>query len=109
MQNGEQGIAVFLYLGALMAVLGVFDRQFMQPELTPHFSELVGRRFVQCHPHEAFRAADVFADVFLADSGEFFAVFVCDTADQHDYSQSLRFRYRSGPMATATISSSASG
>ena len=83
MQHGEQRLAVFLDLGALMAELCVFDGKVVQAELVLQGFQFSRRRIVQRHPDEAFGAADVVVDIAWNDVRKFDAVLIGNATDQH--------------------------
>jgi hypothetical protein len=92
----EERVAVLLHLGALVAVVGVLDRQRVQAELHLHVVELFVGRIAQRHPHEAPRPGDVFADVVHSNVGELGAVFVGHAVDQHRDYHAVRRRHQAG-------------
>ena len=85
-KNDEQRVPVFLDLGALVAVPGVFDRQFVQAELFLHFVQFFRRGIDQRHPDEASGTGDVVADIGDRNIGQLGAVFIGNAIDQHEIS-----------------------
>ncbi len=61
----------------------VLDRQRVQVELRLHRSELLRGRIPERNPDEAFRPADVSADLARLDIGELAAVLVGNAVDEH--------------------------
>jgi hypothetical protein len=84
LQHGEQGIAIFIDLRALMAFARIFDGELVQTELFAHFFELLGRGIFDRDPDEAVRPLQILADVFLGDVCELAAFQICHTVDQHE-------------------------
>jgi hypothetical protein len=83
MDHGEQAFAVFLDLGPLMTVVGILDRQRMQPEFLAHFFELGNGRIAQGDPDETAGLLQVVADLLDVEVGQLAAILVGDAVDQH--------------------------
>ena len=81
MQNGEQGIAVFLYFGPLMPGMRVLDGKGMQTEHLLHAVEFACERIAQRHPHEAIGALQVLGNLTDLEILELSAILVGDAAD----------------------------
>ena len=79
----EQRFTVFLDLGALVSVPGVFDRQIVQPEFLLHFIELAIGRIAQRNPDETVWLFKIFADILNGWFGELDTVLVGNAIDQH--------------------------
>ena len=71
-------------LGRWWPVLRILDRQRVQIELRLHRGELLRRRVQQRDPDEAFRPADVSADLARLDVGQLAAVLIGNAVDEHD-------------------------
>jgi hypothetical protein len=69
-----------------MAVLCVFQRERIQLELVAHLLERCGSCFTQRDPDKPMRLVDVLADLICRDIGDFLAVLLGNTADQHGLS-----------------------
>ena len=83
-QDGEQRVAVFLDLRALVALARILDGQLVQVELAGDLVELALRRLEHRHPDEAVGTMHVLAHVGDGNVGDLPAVFVGDAADEHD-------------------------
>ena len=81
--HGKQRITVFLDLGPLVAVLGVFHREWMQVEFMLHLGQLSGLGVLQRDPDKAVGARDVVADFGDGDVGQLGAVLVGHAVDEH--------------------------
>ena len=85
LHHRKQRVAVLFDLGALVAALGVCDRQFVQAEFVLHDQQIFRRRIAQRDPHERVKPFEVIADFTDADVGQFFAFLVGDAIDQHGH------------------------
>ena len=82
----EQGVAVLLDLGALVAVAGVLHRQFVETELVLHDGQFTRARIDQRNPDEAFRTMHVLMDLVRLDVGELAALLVRGAVGEHAWS-----------------------
>ncbi len=85
MQYGEQGVAVFLDLGPLMAVERVLDRQVGQVEFLVHGGEFLARGLEQRDPDKALRLANVTVNFAGLDVGELLPALVRDAINEHGF------------------------
>jgi hypothetical protein len=83
MERDEQRIAILLYLRALMAMLGVLNRQLVEPELALHDLDFGRVRVLEGNPDKAVRL--VYKEVNLANRyvSELAAILIGDTVDEH--------------------------
>ena len=98
-QHDEQGIAVDLELGALMRVVGVLDREVVQPEPALHPAQQLLARLVQAEPDEAVGARVIAARdeveggrgiVLDVDVGDPAPALVGGTVDDHAHRPALQ-------------------
>ena len=89
MHHRKQRVAVFLDLGALVAVARILDRQVVQPEFFLHRIEFTIGRIAQRHPDEAILPFKVIADLLDGKVGKLDAVLVGNAIDQHGGSPSV--------------------
>ena len=94
--DDKQRVAVLLDFWPLMAVQGIFDRQFVQVEFLLHFQHLDFGRVAQGDPDEAVRPFKIVADVGNRDVSEFFSFLIGDAINQHGASTFVLFGYFGG-------------
>ena len=80
MKNGEQGMAILLYLWPLVPDAGILHSQGVQVELPLHLVQLAFLRIMQRYPHEAIRAAHVLVNFVCGDFGGLSAILIDDAA-----------------------------
>ena len=76
-------MVIFFYFWPLVAVLRVFNREFMQPELLLHRLKLSRLGIRERDPDETVRAGDIGTDFTYRNVGELAAVLVSHAVDEH--------------------------
>ena len=82
-QDRKEGFAVLVHFRTLVALLRIFNRQFVQAELKPHLLELLLGCIFKSHPYKAVRADDVVVNILDRDVGKLATVLIGNAVDQH--------------------------
>jgi len=96
-RSNEQMAAIFLELGALVDGNGVFQRQFVQPELLAQLGDGAAVRRSQLDPDEIIRIADVLADILQRDGVGRFG------PEQQTVDNGFQLQTGASPIATTNI------